>query len=61
MIGPRPAGQRWTKADDNQLRAMLEAGAKAPEIARKLKRTIMAVYARANVLKKMREKEAVRK
>src|ERR1700682_3250056 len=41
MIGPRPAGQRWTKADDNQLRAMLEAGAKAPEIARKLKRTIM--------------------
>jgi hypothetical protein len=41
MTGPRPAGQRWTKADDNQLRAMLEADAKPPEIARKLKRTIM--------------------
>jgi hypothetical protein len=40
---------------------MLEAGAKPPEIARKLKRTVMAAYARARVLKKMREKEAVRK
>ena len=51
MTGPRPAGRRWTREADDQLRAMLEAGAKAPEIARKLKRTSMAVYARARVKK----------
>jgi hypothetical protein len=48
MTGPRPAGRPWTHADDDQLRAMLKAGAKAPAIAKKLKRTVGAIYARAN-------------
>jgi hypothetical protein len=26
MIGTRPAGQPWTRGEDDQLRAMLEAG-----------------------------------
>ena len=50
MSGPRTRGWQWTQADDDQLRAMLEAGMKATEIAPKLKRTVGAVYARAKVL-----------
>ena len=36
MTGPRPAGRRWTAAEENQLQEMLDAGMTAPEIARKL-------------------------
>src|SRR5882672_10996146 len=38
MTGRRPAGRPWTRAEDDQLRAMLEAGVKAPR-----KRTVSAV------------------
>jgi hypothetical protein len=46
MTGPRPAGRRWTAAEENQLQEMLDAGMAAPEIARKLKRTAQAIYTR---------------
>ena len=36
MSEPRARGWQWTQADDDQLRAMLEAGMKATEIAPKL-------------------------
>jgi hypothetical protein len=54
MSRPRARGWQWTQADDDQLRAMLEAGMKATEIAPKLKRTVGAVYARAKVLQRFR-------
>jgi hypothetical protein len=54
MSGPRTRGWQWTQADDDQLRAMLEAGMKVTEIAPKLKRTVGAVYARAKVLQRIR-------
>jgi hypothetical protein len=46
MTGPRPAGRRWTEAEENQLRKMLDAGMKVPNIARRLDRTALAIYAR---------------
>jgi DNA-directed RNA polymerase alpha subunit len=52
--------------EDDQLRAMLEAGAKAPAIARKIKRTVAAVRTRRTVLNKReaglkaKEKERLR-
>jgi DNA-binding NarL/FixJ family response regulator len=46
MTGPRPAGRRWTPDDDNLLQDMLAAGKTAVEIARRLKRTPQAIYAR---------------
>jgi DNA-binding NarL/FixJ family response regulator len=46
MTGPRPAGRRWTEAEESQLREMLDAGMKVPNIARKLNRTAQAIYAR---------------
>jgi len=52
MTGPRPAGRPWTRVEDVQLRAMLEAGVKAPEVARRIKRTVSAVRARNAVLNK---------
>jgi hypothetical protein len=52
MTGPRPAGRPWTRAEDDQLRAMLEAGVKAPAIGQKIRRTVSAVRARKAVLKK---------
>jgi hypothetical protein len=57
MTGPRPAGRPWTSADDDQLEAMLKAGTKANMIAKKLKRTVGAIFARANKIKKIRAKE----
>jgi hypothetical protein len=52
MTGPRPAGRPWTRVEDNKLRAMVEAGVKAPEVARRIKRTVSAVRARNAVLNK---------
>lgn len=52
MTGPRPAGRRWTHSEDSQILDMLEAGMTANAIARKLKRTLMAVYSRMNRLRK---------
>jgi hypothetical protein len=50
MTGPRPAGRPWTQSEDRQLRDMLNARKKAPEIAQKLKRTIGAVHSRVQTL-----------
>jgi DNA-binding NarL/FixJ family response regulator len=44
--GRRPAGRRWTEAEERQLGEMLDAGMKVPNIARKLNRTAQAIYAR---------------
>jgi chromosome segregation and condensation protein ScpB len=52
MTGPRPAGRPWTRAEDDQLRAMLEAGVKAPAIGQKIKRTVSSVRTRKAVLEK---------
>jgi len=38
MTGHRPAGLPWTRGEEDQLRAMLEAGMKTPAIALKLRR-----------------------
>jgi hypothetical protein len=57
MTGPRPAGRPWTLADDDQLRAMLKAGIKATAIAQKLKRTVGAIYSRANAIRKIRDEK----
>jgi DNA invertase Pin-like site-specific DNA recombinase len=53
MTGPRPAGRPWTPADDDQLRAMLKAGTKVNAIAKKLKRTVGAIYSRSNKIRKI--------
>jgi hypothetical protein len=50
MTGPRPAGLPWTREEDDQLRAMFEAGMKSPVIALKLRRTADAVRTRKTVL-----------
>jgi hypothetical protein len=50
MTGPRPAGLPWTRGEDDQLRAMFEAGMKSPAIALKLRRTADAVRTRKTVL-----------
>ena len=52
MTGPRPAGRPWTRVEDVQLRAMLEAGMTAPAVAQKIKRTVSAVRSRKAVLDK---------
>jgi predicted Zn-ribbon and HTH transcriptional regulator len=39
MVGPHTRYQPWTPAEDDQLHIMLDAGMRAEEIARKLKRT----------------------
>ena|ERR1700730_205501 len=67
MTGPHPAGLPWTRGEDDQLRAMLEAGMKAPVIALKLRRTLSAVRTRKTVLNKReaglkaKEKERLRR
>jgi hypothetical protein len=52
MTGPYSASLPWTRGEDDQLRAMLEAGVKAPVIALKLRRTVSAVRTRKDVLNK---------
>ena len=54
MIGPRPASQRWTPAEDAQLLALLDSKMDRPSIARKLKRTVSAIAKRRFILKKRR-------
>jgi len=46
MTGPRPAGRPWTRAEVAQLHEMIAAGVKVGLIARKLKRSPGAIYAR---------------
>jgi hypothetical protein len=55
MTGPRPAGRRWTRADDNQLRVLVNSGMKAALIAQKMKRTIGAIHSRKSTLKAKRK------
>jgi hypothetical protein len=57
MTGPRPAGRPWTPEEDDQLRSMLDAGTKAGLIARELKRSLGAIYARANGVRKIAKTE----
>ena len=52
MVGPLPASRPWTKDEEKQLLELLLSGIKAPAIARKLKRSTGAIYARTNSLKK---------
>ena len=60
MTGRRPAGRRWTAAEENQLQEMLDAGMTAQEIARKLKRTAQAIYARMQRLDRKRDPSSTR-
>jgi hypothetical protein len=46
MVGPLPAGRKWTSDEEKQLVDLLVAGATAPAIARRLKRSTGAIYAR---------------
>jgi hypothetical protein len=53
MTGPRPAGRPWTKAEEKELLKQLAASAKVGSIARKLKRSPGAIYARINAFKRI--------
>jgi hypothetical protein len=57
MTGPRPAGRPWTPEEDDQLRSMLDAGTKTGLIARELTRSLGAIYARANEVRKTAKTE----
>jgi hypothetical protein len=52
MTGPRPAGRPWTAAEEVQLSELLASGMKVGFIARKLKRSPGAIYARINSVRK---------
>ena len=52
MTGPRPAGRPWTPAEEAQLRELIISRVKVGLIAKRLKRSPGAVYARINSLKK---------
>jgi hypothetical protein len=56
MTGPRPAGRRWTLADDNMLRGLVASGMKPRLIAQKLKRSIGAIQTRIFLFKKPRKR-----
>jgi hypothetical protein len=53
MTGPRPAGRPWTPAEEAQLRELIISRVKVGLIAKKLKRSPGAAYARINSLKKL--------
>jgi hypothetical protein len=53
MTGPRPAGRPWTPAEEAQMRELIISRVKVGLIAKKLKRSPGAVYARINSLKKL--------
>jgi hypothetical protein len=53
MTGPRPAGRPWTLAEEAELRVLFASGVKVGLIARQLKRSPGAVYARRSLFKKM--------
>jgi hypothetical protein len=53
MTGPRPAGRPWTPAEEAQLHDLILSRVKIGLIAKKLKRSPGAVYARINSLKKL--------
>jgi hypothetical protein len=51
MTGPRPAGRPWTPTEQAQLRELAMSRVKVGLIAKILKRSSGAVYARINSLK----------
>jgi hypothetical protein len=53
MTGPRPAGRPWTLTEDAQLRELVVSSVKVGLIAKKLKRSPGAIYARINSFKKL--------
>jgi hypothetical protein len=53
MSGPRPAGRLWTLAEEAELRELIASKIKVIQIAKKLKRSPGAIYARINSLKKL--------
>jgi hypothetical protein len=55
MTGLRPTGRPWTSAEEAQLCELLISRAKVGLIAKKLKRSPGAVYARINALKRPRD------
>jgi hypothetical protein len=57
MTGPRPAGRRWTATEESQLREMLDAEMKVPNIARKL---AQAIYAHLQHLYRKRDPSPTR-
>ena len=46
MSGPQPKGRPWLPADDEQLFALINSKIDRPSIARKLKRTVVAINIR---------------
>jgi hypothetical protein len=52
MTGPRPAGHPWTRAEEAELRELIAAKVKVVQIAKKLKRSPGAIYARINLIKR---------
>jgi hypothetical protein len=52
MTGPQPAGRPWTQAEEAQLRQLIISKVKVGLIAKKLKRSPGAIYARMNSIKK---------
>jgi hypothetical protein len=52
MTGPLPAGRPWAPAEEARLRELVISRIKVDLIAKKLKRSPGAVYARINLLKK---------
>jgi hypothetical protein len=53
MTGPRPAGRPWTPTEDAQLREFVISRVKVSLIAKKLKRSPGAIYARISSFKKL--------
>jgi hypothetical protein len=58
MTGRQPAGRRWTGAEERQLRELIVSKVKVGLIAKKLKRSPGAIYARINSLEKMPRQSA---
>jgi hypothetical protein len=52
MTGPRPAGHPWTLAEEAELRELIATKVKVVQIAKKLKRSSGAIYARINSIKR---------
>jgi hypothetical protein len=50
-LGPRPSGRPWTPAEDAHLLAPTKFEMDRPLIARKLKRTVVAITTRLKVLR----------
>jgi hypothetical protein len=54
-MGPRPAGRPWTKAEVARLHELISSGVRVELIARRLKRSPGAIYARISSFKKPRD------